>query len=398
MEVLRALFCWPFWLTRAAAHLALAPVRHTVRKASRPVVEGRQLAYGFWDVVQLAVAHYRQEAATGLTYNAAQLQRWTLKSVVAFLGITAACSVLAWTSFLLSVFLYWWLSPSHADIYLGVDLDYRQLRPSFTLPMQTVDRGTYGVVLQLSLPQTPQNEEQGMACLTFEAVTQPRVEVNVTKCIMVRYQSPLLRTLTTVYYAMPLIKGYRDLLEAQDVVMLPEWQLGAGDTSVVITLSNPRLQVTKCTLILQRQLSWLKRYMHSHPMSCISFMSWVLFVVKAAGTALLGVAGVVYTNVIAPRPEPPEPPDSDEVLPLTFHSPGGEPLADRDLPRPAPASFASSSSSSAPPARLAPDSRTDSPPLLRDRRTWATAPWEAPQAGRPPRRPPATAPLPGPAS
>jgi hypothetical protein len=301
MNVFVALLRLPLLLTQAAAGKVVAPVKSSAAAVRRPVTRGKDYYDGLREVERLMQTYLSQKVAENLTAAAPHVQEYALKGTLASLGAAMTFGTLAWTSFLLSLLVAWWLAPSHGDIVLEVNLDYRQLRPSSLVVLEGVDRGTYDAILQLLLPQTPTNEAQGMACLTMETQGRSRNEINITKCVMARYHSPLLQTLTTMYYALPLVRGSREPQEAQELLMLRDWRVNVPGSAVLITLSTPRMQIPACSLVLQPQIGFLADLLRNRPKLAVTLMTWLIFMVKSAGAVFLALLSLVYRRRLQHR-------------------------------------------------------------------------------------------------
>mmetsp|Transcript_39147 Transcript_39147/g.70211 ORF Transcript_39147/g.70211 Transcript_39147/m.70211 type:complete len:272 (-) Transcript_39147:5-820(-) len=213
-------------------------------------------------------AQQRQRLAEGLWGIAQQVLTLVLKVTAVAVLATVVLGALFCISLFATWTLLWLFTPGHADIELPIYLDYRQPLPQYSLQASKTripERGQYDVALRLTLPETPQNEEQGISCITFEVHEQKEAGVRqealktLTKCLMVRYRTPLLRVLHTLYYALPLIWGTRHLEDVRELPLLTDWTTPGSfhrDVSwwMTVTLSNPKLQVTEATLLLKRRL------------------------------------------------------------------------------------------------------------------------------------------------
>eukprot|EP00906_Rhabdomonas_costata_P031640 RCo044670 len=299
-----------------------------VRSAVTAVVRVIQWPGEFRHRILYETIPYATTLARGLSQSAVDgMEDFSLRGakglvIMAFLG--SVLWVLLCVAAFLTLLLYLFVTPSSSSVHqeFVVDLDYRLALPSYTVYPEAVASANYDVFVQMTMPETLQNERHGIACLQLVAQAKQSLEFNRTKCVMLNYRSALLKFMHTVYYSFPFIWGLKRLEQTKLLLYARSWTVKETLSNLTLTLFDRGLQVTHVFLFFERNLFGLEFSFYYYPLSTFAAVTVVAFVWLATSAAVLAVAaGYLHKRYqLAHQPSPRSKPMAMDSLGLRARS------------------------------------------------------------------------------
>lgn len=140
----------------------------------------------------------------------------------------------------------------------------------------------YDVMMRLELPESPANVDAGVFMVSTSLLSASGSElVASARPAMLRYRSPLLRTLHTTVFALPLLLGIMEQKQTLQVALI-ELALDSSQTpvtqAVVRIVSRHPLEIYQASISIAAHFTGLRYYMYHHwLLSAIFGIGWNAF-------------------------------------------------------------------------------------------------------------------------
>jgi len=142
---------------------------------------------------------------------------------------------------------------------------------------------------------------------------------------MIRWKTPLQRWIYTLFYAFPLVLGFPQVEEKQqlDILMAEEYKFSPpnrGDQLVITaSLSDSRIELYQASLLVRAQLSGLSYYCYHYFYTALIIGSLIIFACEIFITICIVIAFLLLrynqTETVV------QPPPSNRTRPKKFTSP-----------------------------------------------------------------------------
>ncbi|XP_055711005.1 seipin [Phlebotomus papatasi] len=231
--------------------------------------------------------HYKNRTTEGV-HNVREL---LLKALI----VLFAAAVIIWTAVFMYITFYYTYMPAIAHMrpvhmqfktcdYVKGPCTYPSAHVSLTKKQQLLMVGQpYKVLVNIDMPETPQNQDVGMFMVCAEMRDQSTsLRGHSCRSAMLRYKSPLLNTLITWIMSPLLILGIREQKQVIPVELFSDYldEKTYPVTDIYVEIQNKAIQFYEVNLQITAQLSGLRFFMFHWPvLSATVGISTNLFVI-----------------------------------------------------------------------------------------------------------------------
>ncbi|GAB0086172.1 Seipin [Sergentomyia squamirostris] len=231
--------------------------------------------------------HYKNRTAEGVN-NVREL-------ILKILIVLFAIAVVAWTAIFMYITFYYTYMPAIAHMrpvhmqfktcdYVTGPCTYPSAHVSLTKKQQLLMVGQpYKVLINIDMPETPQNQDVGMFMVCAEMRDQSTsLRGHSCRSAMLRYKSPLLKSLITWIMSPLLILGLREQKQIIPVELFSDYldEKTYPVTDIYVEIQNKAVQFYEVNLQITAQLSGLRFFMFHWPiLSAVIGVSTNLFVI-----------------------------------------------------------------------------------------------------------------------
>ncbi|KAL6074253.1 Berardinelli-Seip congenital lipodystrophy 2 (seipin) [Balamuthia mandrillaris] len=162
--------------------------------------------------------------------------------------------------------LYFDFSQSQPAALVHFRKDNRFSESSLSSPYVISQGHFYNFRIELTLPESPVNNDAGMFMVTVELYSTTGILLhNSTRPCMLHYKTDLLRKLTTLFWSLPLVLGLTEEAQYFSFNIIENWV----DNPITpfgiarVTLSKTNVQVYSSTLYIEAQLYGLSYFCYN---------------------------------------------------------------------------------------------------------------------------------------
>ncbi|CAI8054757.1 Seipin [Geodia barretti] len=170
------------------------------------------------------------------------------------------------------------------------------LLPSSSYPQLLSSGQYYHISLQLQAPESPVNAEVGVFMVNITLYTTGQQFLSTSaRPAMVKYKSFLLRTLSTIVFAVPLLLGVWSQEQELNVPLYEAYYEPYGDGTISATVSvlNPHVQLYSSTLTIDANFGGLTYYLYQWPVTMTVIVVVSIFISLCTCTLVLWVRDVL---------------------------------------------------------------------------------------------------------
>jgi len=197
-----------------------------------------------------------------------------------------------------SVFLSYFATRPHIDkIELDLIFNFRENQDPFVNLSLPLDVFTfyvpYKLTLMLEMPESEVNFNIGMFMVESQILALYQT-FDSKFSSMLKYKSSLIRFLSSVVYAIPMILGYENYDEKQSIELVIFDNLIIDSAATLcVNISKRDIQIFKSKLLVESSLTGIRYFNYYYPYITLFFFAMAFFIPTLITNTII-VVGLIY--------------------------------------------------------------------------------------------------------